>query len=90
MKPIVPQLSKCLKFEEIWEDQTKRFVFNKEKYKKTCVCIVVQRMAQNNHLIHLNYPDLSFVNLYGDKKSQERYLSTCIQLFNIKHPSRKV
>ena len=47
-----------------------------KRCKKTRACIVVQRMTHHNHPIHLNYPDLFFVN-YGDKTSQGRYLSTC-------------
>ena len=59
---IVPQLSKCLKFEAIQGDRlTKGFVFKQRDI--TRVCIVVQRMAHHNHLIHLNYPDLSSVKL---------------------------
>ena len=57
---IVPQLSKCLKFEAIWEDLRliKRFVFKQRDITRSA-CTVVQRMAHHTHLIHLNYPDLS-------------------------------
>ena len=33
----------------------------------TRVCIVVQRMAHHKRLVHLTYPDLSFVNLWWQK-----------------------
>ena len=67
--PIVPQLSKCLKFEAIrggggrgQNDQ--RICILTKRYNKTRAYIVVQRMTNHNHLLHLNYPDLSFVNLW--------------------------
>ena len=43
---------------------TKGLVFKQRDIKGPLrVLCIVQRMAHHNHLIHLNYPDLSFVNL---------------------------
>ena len=36
----------------------KGFAF-KQRDIKTRACIVVQRMAHYNHLVHLNYPDVN-------------------------------
>ena len=53
------------KFEAIRGDETdQRIRIQTKRYSKTRACIVVQRMAQHNHLVHLNYLDLSFVNLW--------------------------
>ena len=57
---IVPQMSKCLKFEVIQDD--KGFVFERKDIVRLG-CIVDQRMTHHNHLIHLNYDRLSFVKL---------------------------
>ena len=47
---VVPQLSKCLKFEMVREIKLiKGFELNKQT-NKTHVCIVVYRMAHHNHL----------------------------------------
>ena len=62
---IAPQLSKCLKFEAIRGDQSdQRICIQIKRYSKTPACIVVERMVHHNHLVQLNYPDLSFVNLW--------------------------
>ena len=61
MRSIVPQLSKCLKFEAFRGIRlAKGFVFKQ----RDSACIVVQRMAHHNHLVNLNYLDLSFVILW--------------------------
>ena len=39
------------------------YTFNKEILQHR-ECIVVQRIAHHNYLIHLNYPHLPFVNLW--------------------------
>ena len=68
---IVPQLSKCPKFEVIRGDQTdQRICIQTKRYNKTIACSIVQRMAHHNHLIHLNYPYLSFVNSSWQKVSR--------------------
>ena len=68
---IVPQLSKCLKFEAIRGGGGGGLIIRlikgfaiKQRDNKTCGCIVVQRMAHHNHAVHLNHPHLSFVNLW--------------------------
>ena len=57
------------KLEAIWggggRDETdQRICIQSNRYSKTRACIVVQRMAHHNHLVHLNYLDLSFLNLW--------------------------
>ena len=64
----------------------KRFAFKRDITRS--VCIVVQRMAHHNHLVHLNHPQLSCVNLRWQKVSRASY-STYIRLLIGKHPSRK-
>ena len=50
---MVPQLSKCLKFEAIWEVLTDQMILIWTKnYNKTHACIVVHRTARHNHLIY--------------------------------------
>ena len=64
MQAIVPKLSKISGH---WGrgDYTDQRIFIETKSKnKTSACIVVQRMAHHNHLVHLNYPHLSYVNLW--------------------------
>ena len=49
---IVPQLSKCLKFEAVRGDKTDQMIWIWTKiYNKTRACIAVHRMARHNHLI---------------------------------------
>ena len=46
-------------------DQTdRRICIETKRCNKTGARIVVQGMAHHNHLVRLNYPDLSFVNLW--------------------------
>ena len=48
---IVPQLSKCLKFETVSGVLTDQMIWSwTKRYKKTHACIVVHRMARHNHL----------------------------------------
>ena len=92
-RTIVPQLSKCLKFEAVWGVLTDQMIWIwTKRYNKTHACIIVHRMARYNHLIDWYYLRSSFVQLHcnGDRKSQKLHLSTCIQLRMTKHPSRKV
>ena len=49
---IVPQLSKCLKFEALWGALTDQMIWIwTKRYNKTHDCIVVHRKARHNHLI---------------------------------------
>ena len=53
---IVPQLSKCLKFEAVWGVLTDQIIWIwTKRYNKTHACIVVQRMARHNYLIDWYY-----------------------------------
>ena len=80
-KTIVPQLSKCLKFETVRGEGgglngSKDFYLNKQT-NKTHACVVVHRMAHHNHLIDLNNLLSSFVKLMVIKS----HLSTFIRVF---------
>ena len=62
--PIVPQLSKCLKFEAGWGVLTDQMIWIwTKRYNKTHECIVLHRMAHHNHLIDAFYLLSSFVKL---------------------------
>ena len=59
---VVPQLSKCLKFEAVWGVLTDQMIWSWTKsYNKTHACIVVHRMTRHNHLIDWYYLLSSFV-----------------------------
>ena len=65
--------------------------FEFEQTNKTHACIVVHRMVHHNHLDWNNLlSSFIFCKANGDEKSQELYISTCIQLCVLKHPSREV
>ena len=61
---IVPQLSKCPKFEAVWGVLTDQMIWIwTKRYNKTHECIVVNRMAPHYHLIDWYYLLPSFVQL---------------------------
>ena len=61
---IVPQLSKCLKFEAVWGVLTDQMISVwAKRYNKTHACIVVHRMVRHNHLVDRYYLPSSLVKL---------------------------
>ena len=86
---IMPQLSKCLKFEAVWGVLTDQMIWIwTKRYNKTHACIVVHRMARHNHLIDWYHLLSSFVKLMVIESLKS--LSTCVQLRMTTYPSRKV
>ena len=63
---IVPQLSKCLKFEAVWGVLTDQMIWIwTKRCNKTNMCIVVHRMEPHNQLIDWYYLLSYFVKLIG-------------------------
>ena len=60
---MLPQQSKCLKFESIPGDQADKKDLYLHKYTQDTCIIIVQRMVHHNHLLHFYYPHLFYVNL---------------------------
>ena len=86
---IVPQLSKCLKFEAIrgirlikWPE------FGQRYYKIRAFIVFTEYPPWSSNSIKLS--SLIFCETNDDKESQELHLSTCIQSHILAYPSREV